>query len=538
MAADATTAGSTRTDASRVRVAADRRRAAPRVRHSWATGTPYELGPHRPNDPTDVVRQAEARRARAAAPYLRGALVTDAVVAFVVMVPSLYSLPATRPFTLLGALACSAAWVLALAVNGAYTRRHLGDGPEEFGSVLRTGFAVTATLGLVSYVFQLELPRRDVLLAVPLITVGTALGRYAWRRWLHARRAQGLSMSRTLVVGEPSAVAEMSAHLGREHFHGIQVVGACAPVAAPDATQPDRSQPDRTQVAPHGTKTSQVELLGAIAEVPQVVVDHQIDTVIVVGAQLTGEPLRRLSWALEKTGAELMVAPGLVEVTGTYVSLRPAAGLSLLRVERPVHHSGRLLAKSALDKTLGSALFLAAVPVVLAAALAVRCTSPGPAFFPQQRVGRDGRTFTMWKLRTMVQGSEQAQDSLLDRSDRDGLMFKMRQDPRVTRVGKVLRKYSVDELPQLWNVVRGDMSLVGPRPPLPREYALYHDATHVRLRVKPGLTGLWQVSGRADLPWDESIRLDLRYVDNWSLAMDLQVLWRTVRAVASGSGAY
>jgi len=170
--------------------------------------------------------------------------------------------------------------------------------------------------------------------------------------------------------------------------------------------------------------------------------------------------------------------------------------------------------------------------------VAVRLTSSGPAFYRQTRVGVDGVPFTMWKIRSMYVDAEVRKDALLTLNDRDGLMFKMHDDPRITPVGRLLRRYSIDELPQLWNVVRGDMSIVGPRPPLPAEVDEYHDAVNRRLRVRPGLTGLWQVSGRADLPWDESVKLDLRYVDNWSLAMDLMILWKTGRAVIGGNGAY
>jgi exopolysaccharide biosynthesis polyprenyl glycosylphosphotransferase len=234
-----------------------------------------------------------------------------------------------------------------------------------------------------------------------------------------------------------------------------------------------------------------------------------------------------------------VVAPGLVEVAGPRMHVRPAAGLSLLHVETPEDHQGRMLGKAILDRTLGLALFIGALPVVAVAAVLVKATSRGPAFFAQERMGRDGQPFTMWKLRSMVTDAEALRTTdLLAQSDRDGLMFKMHRDPRITRVGAHLRRFSLDELPQLWNVVRGEMSLVGPRPPLRSEYDLYHDAVHRRLRVKPGLTGLWQVSGRADLSWEESVRLDLRYVDNWSVALDLQIMWKTGRAVLFGSGAY
>jgi exopolysaccharide biosynthesis polyprenyl glycosylphosphotransferase len=197
-----------------------------------------------------------------------------------------------------------------------------------------------------------------------------------------------------------------------------------------------------------------------------------------------------------------------------------------------------MLLKSLIDRAIGIALLAAATPIIAVSALLVRLTSKGKAFFPQHRVGLDGGTFTMYKLRSMVIDAEDRKAELLEQTDRDGLMFKMHADPRITRVGRVLRRYSLDELPQLWNVVKGDMSLVGPRPPLPSEYEAYHDAVHRRLRVRPGLTGLWQVSGRADLTWEESVRMDLRYVDNWSIALDLQILWKTARAVIKGSGAY
>ncbi|MGJ7442276.1 sugar transferase [Aquipuribacter sp. MA13-6] len=497
----------------------ERRRARPRVRTSWASPVPFAL--QEGVNVHQVAKDAVARRGSWIGPLLRRLVATDAVVATLVMAACLYSLPATRGETVPYALLAGLLWVLLLTLLGGYDSRRLGDGPEEFEKIGQAAVLAIALLGVVSYALQLVLPRRDVLVAVPVIALTTVLGRYVWRRWLHRRRRDGAAMLRTIVVGEPAAVADVVDHLRRDAHHGLDVVGACTPVGGVDAF-----------------RLGGVEPLGVVSEVPQVVVDNAIDNVVVVGSQITGGSLRRLSWALEQTGADLMVAPGLVEVTGAYVSLHPAAGLSLLRVEKPAQSSGRLLIKSVQDRIIGTVLFLVALPVIAVAAVAVRLTSPGKAFFAQARVGQDGERFTMWKLRSMVPDAERLRNDLLDQSDRDGLMFKMRGDPRVTPVGRVLRRYSVDELPQLWNVVRGDMSLVGPRPPLPHEYAQYHDQVHRRLRVKPGLTGLWQVSGRADLSWEESVRLDLRYVDNWSPAMDLQILWKTFRAVMSGSGAY
>ncbi len=497
----------------------ERRNTPSGERLSWASGTPFVLDPAVARS-GDVAARADERRSARATRVLRRVLTTDLLIAVVVMAGCLVTL---RPglTTLVLVLVTGMAWVLVVALLGGYDRRRLGDGPEEFAAVLRAALVVVAAMGLLAYSFELLVPRRVVLIGIPLTALLTMLGRYGWRRWLHGRRSRGIDVSRTLVVGDALAVTGVVQDLRRERYHGMSVVGACLPLSASDVEE-----------------IADTPMLGVISAVPQVVVDHQIDSVIVVGAHLTGQPLRRLSWALEHTGAELMVAPGLVEVTGPNVTLHPAAGLSLLRVERPAARSGRLAAKAALDRVLGVCLFVAALPVIVTAAVLVRTDSPGPAFYSQSRVGREGTEFTMWKLRSMVVDADARVADLADQDEGNGLLFKMREDPRVTRVGRVLRRYSLDELPQLWNVVRGDMSLVGPRPPLPREYELYHDHVHRRLRVKPGLTGLWQVSGRSDLSWEESIRLDLRYVDNWSAAMDLQILWKTARAVLSGSGAY
>lgn len=487
------------------------------ARPSWAVGRPFVMS----SDGADARTSAGERRREWAAPYARRVLVGDVVTAAVVLAPLLASAPSTQPYAVGGAMLGAGLWAAGLGLARGYDIRRLGDGPEEFQAILRVGGSVLALLGLIAYSFQWMLPRRDVLVAVPLIVVGTALLRSYQRRWLRLRRSRGEAVMRTLLVGEPSSVESVAADLAEVATHGLHVVGACVPSLA--ATSGPRAM---------------VQVLGSVSEVPQIAVDHEIDRVIVVGSQLTGVPLRRLAWAVEHTGAELMVAPGLVEITGPNVHLRPAAGLSLLHVEPPSSRFTRMLGKNLLDRILGLCALLVAMPLVAVAAILVKADSQGPAFFRQTRAGLDCRPFTMYKLRTMVADAELRREELLAHSDRDGLTFKMRRDPRVTRAGALLRRYSIDELPQLWNVVRGDMSLVGPRPPLLLEVDQYHDEMHRRLRVRPGLTGLWQVSGRANLSWEASVRLDLRYVDNWSLALDLQILWRTARAVLQGSGAY
>lgn len=253
---------------------------------------------------------------------------------------------------------------------------------------------------------------------------------------------------------------------------------------------------------------------------------------------VTGEALRRLSYELEGTGVDLLVAPALTNITGTRVSIRPVAGLPLLHLDEPELAGVRKVVKDVFDWTVAGLAVLLLTPLLLGLALAVRVTSPGPALFTQERVGRDGKLFRVLKFRSMVVDAEQRLDEIRALNEHDGVLFKLRDDPRITRVGRFMRRYSLDELPQLINVVRGEMSLVGPRPPLPSEVNDYETHTRRRLLVKPGMTGLWQVNGRADLSWDETVRLDLQYVENWSLGLDIALIGRTAVAVLTRRGAY
>lgn len=493
----------------------DRRGVAGEPRRSWASPQPVE---HRTTPFNDTAVGVQPW-AKLAAVYQRRTIALDVAASFAVSVALLLALGGTGLPALPVAAAVAVGFVALVACCQGYDVRRLGDGPEEFQSVLRAGALGVGLLVTVSYLSAVEISRALVLLGVPALVLASAGVRYTHRRFLHAARASGLAMKRTLVVGAAGDVSRVARDLSQATFHGYQVTGVCVP-----------SLGNEREVAG-------IPIVGAIADVAQVVVDRVVDVVVVAGPTLSGEALRRLSWALDRVGAQLVVVPDLVEVTGPRISYRPAAGLSLLEVEVAAPR-GRLLAKTVLDRAAGTAILVAASPVIGVAALLVRLTSRGPAFYRQTRVGVDGAPFTMWKLRSMYADADKRLAELGDRSDGNGVLFKMRRDPRITPIGRVLRRYSLDELPQLWNVVRGDMSLVGPRPPLGEEVARYEDAVHRRLRVRPGLTGLWQVSGRSDLSWEESVRLDLRYVDNWSVAMDLMILWKTVRAVVRGAGAY
>ena len=268
--------------------------------------------------------------------------------------------------------------------------------------------------------------------------------------------------------------------------------------------------------------------------------DRAVHTVVVTAcAEMGGPVLRRLAWDLEGSGVDLVVSPGLVQVAGPRLHVRPLCGLQLLHVEEPELVGGRRVVKAAIDRVGALVALLLLAPLLIGTAIAVRMTSPGPMLFTQARVGKDGREFTLRKFRTMSADAEQLLVKMRASNVHGaGVLFKVRQDPRVTPLGRWLRRFSVDELPQLVNVLLGDMSLVGPRPPLPSEVARYGDGVHRRLLVKPGLTGLWQIRGRSDLSWDESIQLDLRYVENWSLALDVMILCKTMTAVLGGRGAY
>ncbi|WP_324275624.1 sugar transferase [Blastococcus brunescens] len=334
----------------------------------------------------------------------------------------------------------------------------------------------------------------------------------------------GEHLQTTLLVGHRNAVAALDEQLDREAFHGYRVIGTCLPT---------------DQFSPHADAFNGLPVLGGLDEVADVVKRYEVDTVAVLPCpELDGPALRRLGWDLEKTRAELLLAPAITEIVGTRVRIRPVCGLPLMHMERPELTGHRRLTKELFDRTAASLGVFFLLPVLLGVALAVKATSRGPVFFRQERVGRDGQTFKMLKFRSMVVGADGMVKSYVAENEGNGVLFKLKVDPRVTRVGRVMRRYSLDELPQLLNIIRGDMSLVGPRPPLPTEVEKYGFDMHRRFLVKPGLTGLWQVSGRSDLSWDDSVRIDVRYVENWSLTFDFMILWKTVGAVLRGSGAY
>jgi len=419
------------------------------------------------------------------------------------------------------AVALPLLWLGSVAVAGGYDTRFIGVGSDEFRRILNAAVGLTAGVAIFSYIAKLDLARGYLAVALPCATVFDLTARYGLRKRLHRRWRDGQFMRRTVAVGHAAPVEDLVAMLRRDSHHGLSVVAAC--VAG----------------AQRQDEVADVPICGGLDSVASVVSRFNADTVAVLACpEMDGTRLRELAWDLEKTGTEMCVASALLDVAGPRTTIRPVAGLPLLHVDHAELAGGKRVIKGVFDKVSAAVALALLAPLFMVIALAIKITDRGPVFFRQTRIGKNGEPFTVWKFRTMVVDAESRKAQLLMLNDGDGTLFKMRRDPRVTPTGAWLRRYSLDELPQLFNVLFGNMSLVGPRPALPVEVAEYRDHMRRRLAVRPGITGLWQVNGRSDLPWDEAERLDLRYVENWSLALDLQILWKTVSAVTHGSGAY
>lgn len=434
--------------------------------------------------------------------------------------------PGYIPFVTMTAL-LAVAWLLALDWSGSRDGTVTGHGPGEFKRVIQASLSVFGLAAIGSFLFNLDLPRSYVIVMLPAGLIALLATRYLWRQWLFRRRDDGAMMSKVVAVGDRHAVSELLADLARTPRAGYRVVGVC--VAQDHARSAAKS-------------LDGVPVLGPPDDVATIATAIGADAVAVTSSAAFGpSAVRRLSWDLEGTDTELILAPALTNIAGPRVHTQPVAGLPLIHVDRPTYRGANRIVKRLFDLFGSLSLVALFSPVLLAVAVAIKVTSKGPVFFRQDRVGINGQTFRMIKFRSMVVDAEQRLDALKKERTADAgnqVLFKMRNDPRITPVGRFIRRFSIDELPQLFNVVAGDMSLVGPRPPLRSEVDLYGDDALRRLLVKPGMTGLWQVSGRSDLTWDDSVRLDVYYVENWSITGDLAILWRTARAVFGSSGAY
>ncbi|MEJ7774891.1 MAG: sugar transferase [Nocardioidaceae bacterium] len=427
------------------------------------------------------------------------------------------------PSYLLISLLLAVAWWLSLSLFGTRDTRIIGVGPEEYKRVVGTCLRLFGSIAIVAFLAQAQVARGYLAVAFPVGTLGLLLARWLWRQWLHLQRHQGEYSDTVVVVGSRNHVEHLVRELRRNPTAGLRVVGACVPGGHVGDM----------------LEESTVPVLGGLAGAAEAALDVGASTVAVTASEAIGPTaLRKLGWDLEAAGVDLVVAPSLTDVAGPRVHSRPVAGLPLLHVEAPRYEGASRATKKVFDLTLTSLGLVVLSPVLALIALAVAVDSRGPVLFRQERIGLGGEPFAMLKFRSMVADADTRLADLSQANQGSGPLFKMRDDPRVTRVGRLMRRYSLDELPQLVNVLRGDMSLVGPRPPLLREVETYADDVRRRLLVRPGITGLWQVSGRSDLSWEDSVRLDLYYVENWSLTSDVVILWRTLRAVVSSAGAY
>lgn len=410
-------------------------------------------------------------------------------------------------------LALPVLWIATLWLSGGYDARFIGTGSDEFRKVLNAGVSLTAAVVIFSYAVNIELSRGYLLLALPGITLFDLVARYTLRKRLHKFRETGRGLLNVVAVGHELAIANLVNELRQDRYHGLTVVGACM-------TQPGECD-----------EVAGVPVYGGLDDVMAAVRVFGADTVAVLACpELDGIRLRSLAWELEKAGIDLCVSPALPDVTSA------AAGLSLLHVGHPRLDGVRLVVKNLFDRCVAAVALLLLSPVMVILAVIIRLSDGGPALITQIRVGKNGRLFRIYKFRTTVVDVERHRTELLARNDSGSGLFKLHRDSPATRVGPYLRRWSIDELPELFNVLRGDISLVGPRPGLPDEAARYAEQVRSRMTAKPGMTGLWQVNGRSNLSWKESVRLDVRYMENWSFALDLQVLWKTISSSIQGTG--
>lgn len=436
-----------------------------------------------------------------------------------------------------GHMQTSEAWYLGICLLGvvlwnvdleyAKSRGHsvIGSGVAEYRRVAQSTLRTFGVMAMLMVALGIAVPRGFFALAVPLGLGLLMLERWQWRRWLSRQRKNGRMLSTVVVVGSSQEAEYAVEQLERNSRVGYRVGGVVLTSLTRDM---------------HGANPWQhMPLLHGIADIDQIVEACGAEAVVVAGELPGGATaIQELGWRLGDMDTELVLASSLTNVAGPRVHFRPVEGLPLMYVEMP-HYSGmRHMIKRGMDVILSAAALLILSPVLAVMAVIVKRDSAGPVLFFQRRVGKNGQAFNMVKFRSMVVDAEAHKIDLLADNEGSGLLFKMAHDPRVTRCGRWMRKHSLDELPQFWNVLMGHMSLVGPRPPLLEEVAGYASPTRRRLLIKPGITGLWQISGRSDLPWEEAVRLDLYYVENWSLTGDIMILWRTLKVVVAPTGAY
>jgi exopolysaccharide biosynthesis polyprenyl glycosylphosphotransferase len=418
-------------------------------------------------------------------------------------------------------------WLSALAGFRARSPKYLGAGIEEYRRVVAASFWTFGAVAICELLMKLEISRGYLAVALPVGITGLILSRWEWRKHVVGQRAKGAYRTAVLAIGDRSGVTDLATELTDDPNSGYRVVGIAIP---------GYGLPRGEHLTINGR---QIPIVGGESHVFQAIRSCGVDTVAIAGTEHFGvKGIRRLIWELEPMDVELMVSPGVMDVARSRLAMRPIAGLPLLCIDKPQYQGAKRLQKRAFDFCFALAALTLVSPLLAATALAIKLTSKGPVFYSSERIGIDGKAFAMLKFRTMVEDADKDVQNLLSVNESDGLLFKIKNDPRITPVGRMLRRFSIDELPQFINVLRQEMSVVGPRPPLRREVERYDDDVQRRLLVKPGVTGLWQVSGRSDLPWEKAVRLDLSYVDNCSMVGDVLIVAKTLQAVLRRTGAY
>lgn len=491
-------------------VAASEQKSSSHSRVGWAPMQSHQDRPHLRRDPLRV--------------YATRAVIWDilavtlaSAIGFVLRWTIPYNLNISDGSYVFFALVVVVSWVLVLAFRGAYDTRILGVGSEEFKRIVGATAVVFAAIAIVSYALKLDLSRGFVLIAFMVGLVLLLTVRWVLRAWLRHERMYGHFLHRTIVIGSGPGQTELVDMLGRDPVAGFSVVDVI----------------DEPPI-----NISEQDLDVWLDEVMARISLEDADTVALAGSPALGpKVVQRLAWRLEGPRVDLLVAPTVGDIAGPRVSMRMAADLPLLHLDEPHLTGPKRAIKRGLDIVVGIVLTIIFLPFMIIAAIGTFFTSRGPVLYRQQRVGRGGELITVTKFRTMYVGADKEREKYIGAPD-GRIRQRYRDDPRITLFGRVLRRWSIDEMPQVFNVITGSMSLVGPRPVLPEELGLFADADHRRHLTKPGLTGLWQVSGRKEVDWDERMRMDLEYVENWSPALDLVIVAKTAKVVLTGEGAY
>ncbi|MBB2995976.1 sugar transferase [Paeniglutamicibacter cryotolerans] len=413
-------------------------------------------------------------------------------------------------------------WILLLVLCRTRSPQRIGVGSKEYKRLIDATAIVAGTTAVIAVGTGNTDLRILIFVGLPAGLACLLIERWTWRKWLWRKAREGRALSQVIVVGCASDIDYVIRQLGKNAGPAYRIVGLLS------------AEPAVSDTAENG-----IPWFSGLDQLEMIIPILGADSVIVAGPLDGGNAsLKDLSWRLEKSRTQVIVVSSLTNVAGPRISVRPVEGLPLMHVDLPSFSGGHHIVKRAMDIVLSAVALLALAPLLGVLALLIKKDSKGPVIFAQERIGTNGQSFKMFKLRSMVVNAEEELERLQSKNQGSGLLFKLQDDPRVTKVGAWLRKFSLDELPQIYNVLRGDMSLVGPRPPLPKEVAKYEGHVGRRLYIKPGLTGLWQVSGRSDLDWEEGVRLDLYYVENWSVTGDLMIMWRTFKVMLHPVGAY